>query len=118
MEERRRYPRKPLLFYARIFDRKTGQLLGHLADITPNGFMLIGAEALPSGRSFHLHLELPEGFAFKEQHLHFEASSIWSQPDLEPSQYATGFELAEVCQHALEIIEQIITVYGLGERPS
>lgn len=41
MEERRKLQRRHIMFYSRVFDRKTGGLLGYLGNITPGGAMVI-----------------------------------------------------------------------------
>jgi hypothetical protein len=103
------------MFYARIFDRRSGVLLGHLADLTPGGILLIGPEPLPAGQEYLLQLELPDGFDFPGPHLNFSARSIWSQPDLDPALHAAGFALQGVGPAELAIIERIIAAYGLAQ---
>jgi hypothetical protein len=114
MEERRKIPRKYLMFYARVFDRKNGELLGYLADLTPKGAMLISETPIESGVSFRLKMDLPDRF-FTHDHLNFEAMSIWCNPDVDPKLFNTGFQMLFVDPQDVEVIQQINERFGLKE---
>jgi PilZ domain len=114
MEERRKYQRKYLIFFGRVFDRESGQLLGQMADITPGGAMIISGRPIEIGKVYHLHLDLPED-TFKEGHIDFEARSIWCQADIDPSLFNTGFELLDVTPKKAKIVEQIIQEYTIRD---
>jgi hypothetical protein len=114
MEERRKIPRKYLMFYARVFDRRTGELLGYLADLTSQGAMLISETPLESGLSFRLKMDLPDRF-FERDHLNFEARSVWCSQDVDPKLYNTGFQMVHVDPQDIEVIDQINERFGLRE---
>ena len=59
MDEKREIKRRHLIYYLRVFDRKTDQLLGHLVNITPQGIMLISEESLATDTTFQLRMKLP-----------------------------------------------------------
>ena len=44
MSERRKLNRRHIMFYSRVFDRKTGKFLGYLGNMTVGGAMVIVAE--------------------------------------------------------------------------
>ena len=50
-DERRKLERKFLVVYSRVFDRKTGKVIGYLSDLTVKGAMVIGEHHLEHGRS-------------------------------------------------------------------
>jgi hypothetical protein len=54
MQERRSFPRRYLMFYSRVFNLKTGELVGHIVDITPTGAMLISETPLETEVNYHL----------------------------------------------------------------
>ncbi len=113
--ERRRIQRRYLLFFTRIFDRQTGELVGNLADITPQGAMIITEKPLEVGKHFRLRMDLPEGFGFTKSYLAFEGRSVWCQPDVQPPLWNTGFELVNVCEADIPVILEINDRYALRE---
>ena len=114
MLERRRVKRKYLLFYTRIFDARTDQLLGHLIDITPRGAMVISERPLPAGAAYRLRLELsPELSA--EPFIEFDARSVWCQPDINPRFYNTGFQVAGLTPDQVAIVQHIVDAYGFRD---
>ena len=115
MDERRNLKRKYLVFFTRIFDRETGQLLGHLANLTAAGMMLISEAPLITGRVYRLHMDLAEEF-FAKPHLDFEAQCVWCQPeDITPKFFDAGFRFVTITPEDIEIIEQIIQEYGIRD---
>jgi hypothetical protein len=115
MEERRKLPRKYLMFYARVFDRSSGRLMGNLADITTQGAMIISEDPIEIGVTYRLRLDLPDGFNFDREHLDFEARSLWWQPDVDTRFFTTGFQLLGLGPSDAQIIDQINTAYGLRD---
>jgi hypothetical protein len=114
MDDRRKFKRRYLAFYSRVFDVKSHQLLGHVVDITPQGLMLISETQLPPDTTFRLELELPDGFAGKRT-LAFNARSRWCQADLDPLFYNTGFELSNIDPEDVAIIQNIVAAFGFRD---
>jgi hypothetical protein len=114
LDERRKLKRKYLMFYTRVFDVATGNLLGHLVDITPAGAMLISERALPVGDDFRLKMELSPEVA-RQADLEFDARSVWCQQDVNPQFYNTGFRLAAMTPESEAIVKRIVEVYGFRD---
>ena len=114
MEERRKLKRQHIMFYSRVFDRKTGMFLGYLGDMTVEGMMLINDKPMNAGERFLLRIDLPEDM-YAQSVLNFEAESIWCQPDVDPNFYNTGFQLLGISQDDAKLIEQIVRDYGIRE---
>lgn len=114
MEERRRLKRKYLAFFTRVFDEKNGELLGHLADITADGMMIISTHALPTEQTFKMSMDLPE-YVFGKDHLTFKGNSIWCSPDIDPTFWNIGFKFVDVKAETVAIIDQIIQEYGIRD---
>jgi hypothetical protein len=114
MEERRKLKRRHMMFYSRVFDRKTGKHLGYLGNLTPAGIMIISEEPLDLNRDIDLRIDLPEDI-YKKPVLNFKGRSIWSQPDVDPRFSNTGFNLLEINPDDLDIIEQIVVDYGVRD---
>ncbi len=112
MAERRKLTRKYLGFFTRVFDRHSGDLLGHLGDITIEGAMIISRKPIPTGIIANLRIDLPE-YLFGKDHLDTKAQSIWCMPDVTPEFYNTGFKFLEIAQEDTQIIERILKEYAI-----
>lgn len=111
-DDRRKLQRKYLTFFGRVFDRKTGQLIGQMADVTPEGAMIISGRPLDIDQDYQLRLDLPDTI-FEQAHMDIDARSVWCQPDLEPSLFNTGFQLFNMTPEKVAIVEKIIKEYGI-----
>lgn len=101
-----------MVFFGRVIDRKSAQLIGNVADITKDGMMIISGQPLAVDQGFELRLDLSKDI-FGVDHIDLDGRSIWCNPDIDPSLYNTGFQLEDVSEADSKIIEQIIDVYGI-----
>ncbi len=113
MENKRKLKRRHLFFYLRIFNRKDGELIGYLGDITPQGIMLISEKPVETNRFFKLWMDLPGSSTVRR--LEFEAKSIWCQPDMNPDFYDTGIQLLDMSKRDMAMIEDLISDYGFRD---
>ncbi len=109
-EETRRLQRRHLIYYLEVYDEDSGQLLGHLVDITTEGVKLISKSPIENGRTFRLRMQLPETF-FAEKELRFSAKSLWSSNAVNPDFYDTGFA-AELDLRAKDIVGGLVRQFG------
>ena len=72
--EKRAIARRHLVFYLRVFEDSTGKILGHLADISTNGIMLVSEKKIPVDRDYRLRIRLPKEVSGREE-LTFSATS-------------------------------------------
>lgn len=114
MTERRKFKRRYLMYYSRVFNLKTGQVLGYLVDLTPEGIMILSEEPIEIGQIYRLRMDLPEGLTAKTS-LDFAARSIWCKPDIDPNFYGTGFQISELAEGDLDLIERMIQEYGFRD---
>ena len=114
MDERRRLHRRHILFYSRVFDRKTGVFLGYLGNMNEGGLMIISEGAIDVDRIFLLRIDLPEDI-YSRTVLNFKAKSVWCRKDVDPNFHNTGFELIEISKNGKDIISQIIDDYAFRE---
>ena len=80
--EQRRLKRWQLVNYLRVFDAVSGELLGHLMDLTEEGIMLLCNQTLPCGQKFQLRMERLSDGEFSN--IRLTAKSLWSKPDKDP----------------------------------
>jgi len=112
--EKRKLKRRHLIYYLRVFDRNTGDLIGHLVDITPDGILLISEHYVETNQIFQLKMVLPAEILGMEQ-LHFDAKSIRCQKDTNPDFYNIGFQLQKVARNHFFVIEQLIDDLGFRD---
>ncbi len=112
MKERRKLKRQHIMFYSRVFDRKTGAFLGYLGNLTLDGAMIISEKPLPIGKVFQLRIDLPEDI-YSRPVLNLEAKSVWCEQDIDPNFYNVGFSMPNVSDQEYKIIIQINEDYGL-----
>lgn len=110
-QDKRTSKRRHLIYYLHVYNQVNLELLGHVVDITAEGLMIIGEKALPVGQEYHLHMSLPSEIMGRES-LDFEAQSIWSRPDVDPTMFATGFSLKDIDSEESRIIRRLIKDFG------
>jgi len=111
VSERRSIPRKYLVIYSRVFDRKSGKVLGYLSDLTLEGAMIIGEQVVEKGLHFTLRVDLPEAASFPERHIDIESEAMWCKPDIDPHFYNTGFRFTNLTEAERTILAHMIEMY-------
>jgi hypothetical protein len=114
MDERRKFRRRHVIYYSRVYERTTGELIGHVMDITPEGIKLISEQPIPIHQRFHFRIDLPDDIAIKE-YMFFEAESRWSAPDVNPDFYNTGFQVFNMSKEDAEFLNRMIDETGLRD---
>jgi len=114
MQNTRRLQRKHLIYYLRIIDRDTDQLIGFLVDITTAGLMVMSEAPLEVGRVFRCKMLVQSELSDREQ-LCFEATSIWCRKAADADFYDTGMQLLSMAPENFASIQQIIHELGFNE---
>jgi len=114
MMERRRIPRKYMMYYTRVFKMPGGVLLGHLVDITSAGAMIISEGPIPTDQTYRVKLELSPDVS-ETPYMIFNARSVWCKKDVDPRFHNTGFEILEPSEEQVAIIDRIIEAYGFRD---
>ena len=102
-----RQERTHLIYRLRVFDAKTGRLMGHMTDITPEGMMLIGEKAVKPKKDLSLRMDLPRN-VMESGHLTFDAVSKWCRKDASGDFYAMGFQIKSISQEGLAVVRTLI----------
>ncbi len=112
IQDRRRYKRRSLAFYMLVMDAKTQETVGHLVDITPDGFMMDCPKAIPVDKDFYLRLDTMPDVSDKT-FITFLARSKWCKPDsIEPYLYDVGFKITNISPQDAETIRRISEKYA------
>ncbi len=116
--ERRKLNRRNFSYYMRVMNEATGELVGHLSDISTGGFKLDSRQAIPLNRDFTLRVDLTSEVANKTFMI-FVARSKWCQPDhYDPSTYNVGFQIINMTPGDLEIFTRMFEKYGSNNKNS
>lgn len=113
-DDRRTIRRRHLIFYLRVWEPASNRLLGHVVDITSEGMMLISDQPIPTGEAYALEVRLPDTEGMLKP-LQFRAVCRWSDNDVNPAFYDSGFEFTEKTPEALDTIRQLIEAYGFQD---
>ncbi|MBU0482032.1 MAG: PilZ domain-containing protein [Proteobacteria bacterium] len=112
-DDTRRLKRRHLIFYLDVYD-ESGEILGHLVDITTKGIKLVSKDPIKTGKEYKLKMQLPEEY-FTDQDLHFTGRSLWADKDINPDFFATGFEISGLDNAARVIISKLINELGFND---
>lgn len=110
MSDKRILRRKESLFYLKIVDLSSGELIGRLVDITVNGFKLISRNSVELNKEFDLVLELPESLDGDDKMV-FRATSLHTKKDINPDYKDTGFKFVDLSRENLKKISLILKKY-------
>ncbi len=111
MSDHRKCAREDVVFYLRLFDETSNRVLGHLADISVQGLMLISDEPIQVNKAYQLRLAVPEELSEKQEVL-FEATSRWCRPDKTPDLYISGFTINEPSEEVQNCIFRLVKEFG------
>lgn len=112
-EERRNLSRRTFSYYMRVMDEVTGELIGHLADISTTGFKLDCKKALSLNANFKMRIE-QTGEISNKNFVIFTARTKWCRRDeYDISLYNIGFQLINISQSDYDIFMKMFNTYGV-----
>lgn len=116
--ERRNLSRRTFSYYMRVMDEVTGELIGHLADISTTGFKLDCKKPLPLDANFRMRIE-QTGEISSKNFLTFTARSKWCRRDeFDFSLYNIGFQLINISRTDYDIFLKMFEMYGVQKTPN
>lgn len=89
-----------------VTDRQTGENLGQLVNISEEGFMLLGTQAVPEDNIFQLSLE----FANESGNpgpIQIGVESLWCHASGDQAQFWSGFYIIDISDEDLERVRQL-----------
>ncbi|NOH02013.1 MAG: PilZ domain-containing protein [Chloroflexi bacterium] len=112
MPERRTAPRKNISFYMRVLNDDTGEILGHMVEVSAVGLRLETVGPLPLDKDYYMRLELTPDLG-NVPYIVFLARSKWCKiDDIQPNLFRVGFELVEVLPEDKAVFRRILLKYG------
>jgi hypothetical protein len=100
-----------LVFYLRVFDGMSRQILGHLIDISEKGIMLICDNPVEVNEDYRLRMRLPNQMKDRDEII-FSATSRWCKSDANPDFYLVGFQIHDLEQTTRDLIADLIKDYS------
>lgn len=110
--ERREAERYQLAFNLEPIDAATGDPLGWLVDISPEGMMIASDAAKKVEGRYRMRFQLPAPFDGYEA-IEIEATAAWSKPAMNPRFHRTGFRELQLVSGPPGALERLIEDYHL-----
>jgi hypothetical protein len=116
VENHRNEQRRHLIYYLNVENRKTGESVGRVVDITGGGILVISNKTIASDEEISVKIELGDELLEKVHgHLEVDLVSRWSKPDVNPNYFVTGFSFTHVTEDQESIIDRIIKTIGFRD---
>ena len=116
MPERRRLDRRTFSYYMRLMNERTGELIGHLADISTGGFKMESLKPIASDVDYRFRIELTSDIA-NVPFMVFGARSKWCQRDhIDNNTFNVGFQIIDMNPGDVEIFSRMFEKYGTNNK--
>ena len=111
--KRRSEKRRNLIYYLEVYDNESGELTGHVIDITKGGVLIISESMLELNKIFSLKIILP--FTINEiDSIIFDAECVRCTVSQNKSHIDIGFKYISLDEPFLTIINKLILEYGFS----
>ena len=110
----RKLKRRHLIFYLRVFDIRTGELVGQIVNITVEGMMLVRERPIELGQTMQLRMALPSEIDGTYE-VRFNAKSLWCRKDVNPDFYVAGFHFENITPRDQDVIESLVQALGFQD---
>jgi len=111
MSEKRKHDRRDSIFYLKVFDQQTDELVGHIVDISEQGIMLVTKQPMEAGQRRAFRMHLPDPVESDNLTVDFEAESRWCQPEANPDLYDVGFEVIDPSPRFEQALRDLVQGY-------
>ena len=89
-----------------VFDEKSGSLLGHLANYSPGGMMMIGKKQIMQGTEYDCKMIVPDNM-LSNREMFFKVRAVWCEEDIMPGDYTTGFQFQQIEKEDFRLLVSI-----------
>lgn len=114
--ESRRAKRRHLFHYLEVHDQKEDhKLLGHVADLTLQGLLLVGAAPMDAGEKLDIQIEIPDSPGFEGEFIKTTAIVKWNGKDRNPALHCVGLEFVDVGPREQSNIELLYKFMGFRD---
>ncbi len=106
--------RRHLLFYLRVYEVGSEDVLGYLVDVSDDGLMLMSDKEIETDREYSLRVHLLDPVDGK-QDLHLEARCLWCKHSVNTDIFDAGFHVEKVEPDVLDTIRHVIDELGFQD---
>jgi hypothetical protein len=110
-KENRTVERRRLVFYLRVFDQDSSQIIGHLTDISSAGIRLVSEREFKKEAVYNARLILPKEVLGRTE-MQLKISCIWCRPDPIPEFRVAGFDIVEIDLEQKKLIDALISEFS------
>lgn len=115
-DNNRKEDRRHLIYYLKIEDKDSGELVGRVVDITRDGVLVIGKERLEENKEIHVKIELgSELFQTMNGHLNVTLIPRWSKQDINPNYFVNGCSFENHNDSDRMLVSKLIDFIGFRE---
>jgi hypothetical protein len=104
--DQRRDPRVTIPEHPEIRDAHSGKIIGQLVNLSSNGLMVAGAQAIPGNTVCQLRVPLTRGDHHLE--LRIGAVSLWCEDANDSGMHWTGFQIIDISPADQHILDGVI----------
>ncbi len=113
-DEQRRFDRKQLFYYLKVYHQTTNELVGYLGDISTEGLMIFSKQTVSLNSDYKFTINLDEELEMNDK-LIVEARSLWQEKDANPEYFIIGFKYIDMDQENLDLVKYLIKKYGFDK---
>lgn len=107
-DERRETGRCNLMVPLRVFDRSTGEMIGHAVNVSLRGMLVVGESELDGPQTIQIDLEIPgDGGQWERTPIVARRVRNFVDPD-DKTLFNTGFQFEEISPQALFNVQRLI----------
>lgn len=111
-KSKRKLPRRNFSYYMRVLDKRTGDLVGQISDISTGGFKLESNTPVAVGLTLELCIDQMSQISEKS-FIVFSARTRWCERDpYDPTIYNVGFQLLDMTPADYDIFVKMFNSYG------
>lgn len=114
--DHRQARRRHLIYYLRVNDLDTGATLGHVADVSRAGLLLVGDAELRVGQRLRIDVELPEEPGFLGESFEVAAEVRWTGNDRNPSLGCAGLLFLDAGPAVEANVDLLVKLIGFSDR--
>jgi hypothetical protein len=109
--DNRREPRVKLLYYLKVYNRHTREVIGQVLDITSQGFNLLCRDHIKVGDVQACVLEIP-GDDYEKTAIPVDIECRWGKHDNTPGFFSSGFRFRRISLEHRGWVQKLIADYA------
>lgn len=113
-DDQRNDRRRHLIYNIAVLKADTGEEIGRLADISPEGLLIASPAKLPLKERSTLTFKLPENCQ-RYDNVVFEAEARWHKDDANPDYELTGYHVLEPTEAFTKLCHLLVREIGFKD---